>query len=194
MKPWMLVWLLLGLAACNPPTTPGTAPSPGGNSSSPSGSLPTCSTVAFNANGSGLSSSTFTQALNQVRATPCRCMNRAFANPVAAVVWNSKLEAAALAHSQDMQGHNFFSHSGSNGSNPGQRITQAGYSAASWGENIAAGYADMNAVLRGWLESPSGHCEAIKSAGFSEIGAALAQGNASNAYRAYWTLVFARPR
>ncbi len=194
MKLWQLVWLLLALAACNPPTTPGTVPPPGGNPNPPSGSLPACSTVAFNASGSGLNSSSFTQALNQVRATPCRCANRTFSSPVAAAAWNAKLEAAALAHSQDMQRNNFFSHSGSNGSNPGQRIAQAGYSAASWGENIAAGYPDMNSVLRGWLESSSGHCEAIKSASFSEIGAALVQGNSSNTYRTYWTLVFGRPR
>lgn len=188
MKPWMLVWLL-GLAACTSPTPP-----PTGNPTPPSNSLPACSAVRFNADGTGLSSAVFTQALNQVRATPCRCANQAFASPVAAVAWNTRLEAAALAHSQDMQRNNFFSHTGSDGSNPGQRTARAGYSAASWGENIAAGYPDMNTVIRGWLESQSGHCEAIKSASFSEIGAALVQGQPSNTYRTYWTLVLARPR
>ncbi|MCS7194588.1 MAG: CAP domain-containing protein [Meiothermus sp.] len=187
MKPWTLAWLLLGLAACNPSTTPD-SPSP------PPGSLPTCSAVAFSADGPGLNSTTFTQALNQIRATPCRCAREAFANPSAAVVWNNRLEAAAQAHSQDMQQNNFFSHTGSDGSNPGQRITRTGYNAASWGENIAAGYTDMNAVLRGWLESQRGHCEAIKDPRFSEIGAALVWGSPSNTYRTYWTLVLARPR
>ncbi|AGK05608.1 hypothetical protein K649_11590 [Meiothermus ruber DSM 1279] len=181
---------LLSLAACTSPAAPPSTESP----DPPSESLPACSAVRFDAEGAGLSSAVFTQALNQVRATPCRCANQAFASPVAAVAWDAKLEAAALAHSQDMQRNNFFSHTGSDGSNPGQRIARAGYSAASWGENIAAGYPDMNTVIRGWLDSRSGHCEAIKSASFSEIGAALVQGDASNTYRTYWTLVLARPR
>ncbi|RIH86911.1 uncharacterized protein, YkwD family [Meiothermus luteus] len=189
MKPWVPAGLLLALAACNPPAWPETSPPP-----TTSGSLPACSAIAFNAAGTGLNSNTFTQALNQIRAAPCRCAKEDFPSPSPPVTWNPLLEGAAQAHSQDMQQHNFFSHTGSDGSNPGQRIARTGYSAASWGENIAAGYPDMNTVLRGWLESKSGHCEAIKNPSFSEIGAALVEGSSSNTYRTYWTLVLARPR
>lgn len=53
---------------------------------------------------------------------------------------NAALTAAALAHSNDMATNNFFSHTGSDGSSPGQRISRAGYSYYTYGENIAAGY------------------------------------------------------
>ena len=53
---------------------------------------------------------------------------------------NAALAAAATAHSNDMANKNFFSHTGSDGSNPGQRISRAGYNWYTYGENIAAGY------------------------------------------------------
>jgi uncharacterized protein YkwD len=53
---------------------------------------------------------------------------------------NAALATAAQAHSNDMANNNFFSHTGSDGSNPGQRISRAGYSWYTYGENIAAGY------------------------------------------------------
>jgi uncharacterized protein YkwD len=53
---------------------------------------------------------------------------------------NSALTSAAAVHSNDMADNNFFSHTGSDGSNPGQRISRAGYSYYTYGENIAAGY------------------------------------------------------
>lgn len=161
--------------------------------SAPPTGLPACSSVSFNASGSGLSPAAFTQALNKVRAAPCSCASRSYPSPVAAVGWSARLEAAALAHSQDMQRGNFFSHTGSDGSSPGQRITRQGYTWSTWGENIAAGYTGMEAVIRGWLRSTSGHCEAIKSSSYSEIGAALVAGS-GNTYSNYWTLNLARPR
>ncbi|RDI95753.1 CAP domain-containing protein [Meiothermus sp. QL-1] len=179
MRAWL--WSLLMLVACS---TPGTSSTP---------ELPACSQVAFSAPGSGLVPDAFTQALNQVRATPCRCAGQDFPQPAPPVRWNAQLAQAALAHSQDMQQHNFFSHTGSDGSNPGQRIQRTGYRAASWGENIAAGQPDMPSVIRAWLSSQTGHCQAIKSQSFSEIGAAVVEGNSVNTYRTYWTLVLARP-
>ncbi|MFD5639623.1 CAP domain-containing protein, partial [Streptomyces sp. NPDC127077] len=40
---------------------------------------------------------------------------------------NAKLSQAAQAHSMDKASHNTMSHTGSDGSDPGQRITRAGY-------------------------------------------------------------------
>jgi uncharacterized protein YkwD len=72
-----------------------------------------------------------------------------------------------------MVSHNFFSYRGSSGSDPGARMNAAGYAWRMVGENIAAGQPTMSAVLRGWLESKSGHCEAIKNPSFTDMGAAL---------------------
>jgi uncharacterized protein YkwD len=56
------------------------------------------------------------------------------------LAFNAKLITAALAHSNDMLQHDFQSHTGTDGSDPGQRMDAAGYPASTspWGENIFA--------------------------------------------------------
>ena len=58
-----------------------------------------------------------TDALNALRAAQGR----------AAIAYDVKLEQAARAHAEDMVRGGFFSHSGSNGSDVGQRVRKAGY-------------------------------------------------------------------
>ncbi|MEW7278810.1 CAP domain-containing protein [Aquimarina sp. 2201CG1-2-11] len=96
---------------------------------------------------------------------------------------NAKLVAAALFHANDMNDNNFFSHTGSNGSSVGERITDQGYSWNSYGENIANGYSSVNQVHNGWMNS-SGHKKNILSANFTEIGMARVKN--------YWVQVFGR--
>lgn len=52
-----------------------------------------------------------------------------------------RLRTAAYLDSQDMAVANFFSHTGSNGSTPAQRISAQGYVWNTWGENVASGQA-----------------------------------------------------
>ncbi len=106
------------------------------------------------------------------------------------VTWNSKLYQAALGHSEDMADNNYFSHTGLNGQNAGSRITAAGYSWSTYGENIAAGYSTAQSVVDGWLTS-SGHCKNIMSSSVTNMGVAKATGGS---YGIYWTQVFARPQ
>lgn len=91
--------------------------------------------------------------------------------PISPVTWNTLLEAAAQRHSNDMTNNNWFSHYGTDGSSPWDRIREAGYyPMLSGGENIAAGYSTVLSVIEGWLKSP-GHCANIMSPYFREIGA-----------------------
>ncbi|MCW7945658.1 lipoprotein [Streptomyces hygroscopicus] len=101
-----------------------------------------------------------------------------------AVTLNAILTKAAQAHSDDMAAHQNMSHTGSDGSSPGDRITRAGYNWSSYGENIAYGYATPEQVMAGWMSSP-GHKANILDCGFKEIGVGLAQPNS------YWTQDFA---
>ena len=105
------------------------------------------------------------------------------------VAWHCSLEAAAQRHSTDMADNNYFSHTGSDGSNAGQRISATGYPWRAWGENIAAGYAAVESVVTGWLDSP-GHCGNIMNPTVTEMGAASAS-NSSSDFQIYWTQVFA---
>lgn len=118
--------------------------------------------------------------VNDIRAAGCTCGSTAMP-PVSPITWNDQLATAAYAHSVDMDQKNYFSHTGSDGSNAGQRITAAGYSWKSYGENIAKGPLTEDAVINGWLSS-EGHCKNIMSAGAREMGV----GRSS----AYWTQVF----
>ncbi|MFI6038543.1 CAP domain-containing protein [Streptomyces sp. NPDC051315] len=103
------------------------------------------------------------------------------------VTLNAQLTKAAQAHSADMASHRNMSHTGSDGSNPGERITRAGYTWSSYGENVAYGYSTPEQVMAGWMASP-GHKRNILNCGFKNIGVGLAQpGN-------YWTQDFGTPR
>jgi uncharacterized protein YkwD len=126
--------------------------------------------------------------VNNARARSRSCGSITYP-ATAPLAWHCDLEQAAQAHSSDMAGNDFFSHTGSGGSSAGQRITATGYQIQTWGENIAAGYSTAEAAMTGWLAS-SGHCANIMKAGFTELGAASAS-NQSSTYGIYWTQVFA---
>lgn len=108
---------------------------------------------------------------------------------------DSRLASAATAHSLDMATNDFFDHVGSDGSSPGDRILDAGYSYSRAGENIAAGYTTPEAVVAGWMNS-SGHRDNILNCAFTETGVGyifLAEDGGQVNYHHYWTHVFAAP-
>ncbi|MEV6837028.1 CAP domain-containing protein [Streptomyces sp. NPDC051133] len=100
---------------------------------------------------------------------------------------NAELTKAAQAHSADMAAHRNMSHTGSDGSSPGDRITGAGYDWSSYGENVAYGYGTPAQVMAGWMNSP-GHRANILNCSFKEIGVGFA-GPGS-----YWTQDFGTAR
>ncbi|MFJ7265360.1 CAP domain-containing protein [Streptomyces sp. NPDC099050] len=104
-----------------------------------------------------------------------------------AVTVNAKLTKAAQAHSEDMAAHSHMSHTGSDGSDPGQRITRAGYQWSTYAENVAYGYDTAAKVMEGWMNSP-GHKRNILDCGVNEIGIGLAQPGQ------YWTQDFGAGR
>ncbi|MEU7059278.1 CAP domain-containing protein [Streptomyces sp. NPDC046197] len=100
-----------------------------------------------------------------------------------ALTLNAALTKSAQAHSEDMAAHQNMSHTGSDGSSPGDRITRAGYSWSTYGENVAYGYATPEQVMAAWMASP-GHRANILNCSFKEIGVGLAQPNS------FWTQDF----
>ncbi len=108
---------------------------------------------------------------------------------------NAQLVRAAQHHSDDMARNDFFSHTGSDGSTPGDRIEREGYAWQRYGENIAAGYATPAAVVDAWMKS-SGHRANILNCNFQEIGVgytALDPDPGSVRYKHYWVQDFATP-
>jgi len=120
------------------------------------------------------------QLVNDARKKGCNCGNTYYA-PAPAVTWNDLLEKAAYNHSKDMYGNKYFSHTGSDGSGSGERISNVGYTWKFYGENIANGYQTEKEVVSGWLSSP-GHCANIMNKNYREMGVARAGD--------YWTQEF----
>jgi uncharacterized protein YkwD len=131
---------------------------------------------------------TFLNLINRARAQGHRCGGRYYP-PVPPLRWNRDLLDAAQRHADDMASHGFMSHTGSDGSQPHERLDDTGYQAAMSAENVASGYKTPVAAINGWLASPS-HCAALLNGGYVEMGVAYAE-NPRTRDRFYWTGVFA---
>jgi uncharacterized protein YkwD len=126
--------------------------------------------------------------VNQARAAGRNCGGRRF-GPTHRLIWDGRLARAAQRHSNDMARHDFFSHTGSDGTQVTDRIDDTGYNWQTCGENIAAGQRSIREVVNDWLASP-GHCANIMNPDFEEMGLGRAR-NAGSTYGIYWTQVFA---
>jgi uncharacterized protein YkwD len=131
------------------------------------------------------------ELVNAARAVARDCGRERFeaAAPLTAV---TTLDAAAAVHARDMADHRTLSHTGSDSSEPGGRITRAGYTWGAAGENLAAGQPNADAVVAGWLTSP-GHCAGLMAPQFTDTGIAFALAPNENP-AIYWVQVFAAPR
>ncbi|RIV40930.1 CAP domain-containing protein [Micromonospora radicis] len=101
---------------------------------------------------------------------------------------DDKLMTAAQRHSQDQADNQNMSHTGSDGSDPGDRIDRVGYAWRTYGENVAWNQQTPAAVMDAWMNS-DGHRANILNCAFTEIGVGVANSNGP-----YWTQVFAAPR
>jgi len=90
------------------------------------------------------------------------------------LTWNTKLQTAAEVHSTDMTTHNFFSHTGSDGT-----------------EVIAAGQSTAEEVIDGWLNS-EGHCRNLMNSAYTEVAVACVSDSNAD-YKRYWTNVLGAP-
>ncbi|WP_458791938.1 CAP domain-containing protein [Yoonia sp. MH D7] len=102
------------------------------------------------------------------------------------VVYDSRLGQAAQVHADDMLANGYFSHTGLDGSDAGDRIRAAGYVPRTWGENIARGQQSEAEVFEAWQDSP-GHRENNLNPNFEDFALSKA-GSGSDLY---WVLVFA---
>jgi uncharacterized protein YkwD len=107
------------------PQTQSPAPTPAPPSAS--ASAPTTSTAGTRATCSLVNFEVEVLALvNAYRAAGASCGSEGSFPGALPLAWNAPLTQASLVHSDDMAAANFFSHTGSDGSNAGQRATAAG--------------------------------------------------------------------
>ncbi|HEY9026768.1 MAG TPA: CAP domain-containing protein [Burkholderiaceae bacterium] len=170
----------------------GSSDASGNNNGSPSPS-PAPATPVLSTCGLSNFSTQLLQRINTLRAAGANCGSSGTFAATGALTWNGQLTQAADGHSQDMAAANFFSHTGSNGSAFDQRISATGYKWSTAGENIAAGYSSVDAVMDGWISSP-GHCANLMNPNFSEVGVSCVPGSSTTTYSSYWTMDLAKPQ
>lgn len=104
-----------------------------------------------------------------------------------ALQWHDEATEVAWAHSVDMDVRDFFDHENPDGELPWDRLTAAGVSYRSAGENIAWGYSSPDSVMTAWMNS-DGHRANILRDGYTHIGIGV-HSNGS----IWWTQVFLTP-
>lgn len=182
--------LLLG--ACGGGGSDAAAPAPATSAGAPSPAPATPTSTGATCGISGFAAAALTR-VNAVRAAGADCHSRGVFPPAAALTWNAKLTDAASGHSADMAAKNYFSHTSADGRSLSDRVNATGYLWSGLGENIAAGYGGLDAVMDGWVAS-DGHCANLMSANLTEIGLACVPGTSSSTYNNYWTMDLGKPR
>ncbi len=99
------------------------------------------------------------------------------------LTYDWELSRVARYKSQDMKDNRYFAHESPTYGTPFQMIRNFGISFRSAGENIAKGYATPQAVVNGWMNSPS-HRSNILNPSYTHIGVGYVSGGN------YWTQMF----
>jgi uncharacterized protein YkwD len=126
--------------------------------------------------------------VKHARGEKRRCGRQKFdaAPPLAA---SAALDAAALAHAEDMASHSLLGHAGSDGSTAGERAARAGYRWRLVGENVASGQSTPEQVVADWLDSPH-HCANLMDPAYAEMGVGYAAGPGD----VFWAQLFGTPQ
>ncbi len=127
-------------------------------------------------------------ASNNARAQGADCGVYGQFAPVPPLELDPDLNEAAQAHALDMAENNFFSHTGSDGSNFATRIGRTDFSGQPIGENIASGQRSAEQVVAGWIDS-DGHCRNIMNPSATKLGVGYTPGGRLGTL---WVQVFAR--
>lgn len=104
---------------------------------------------------------------------------------------NTYLMRAAQVHSDDLANNDLWSHTGSDGSTPQERMGRAGYPLGEGDEVLAANSDNTDAIVSAWLRNPR-HEATLVNPAYIDVGAGYAY-NANSTYGHYWTVVVARP-
>jgi uncharacterized protein YkwD len=105
---------------------------------------------------------------------------------------SATLERAAARYARDMAAHGYMSHTGRDGSSPGERATRSGYRWREAGENLASGITTPEEAVAGWVRSAE-HCANLMDPGFRHMGVAYAV-NSHQEAGIYWAQEFGAPR
>jgi uncharacterized protein YkwD len=114
------------------------------------------------------------------RATLCLINARRSSHARRRVGGTLKLRSAGRRHARSMARHDYFSHTGRDGSSPADRVRRTGYPKGSWavGEVIASGRrrrATPAWTVRRWMRSPI-HRDVILDGRYPDLGVGVYRG------------------
>ena len=108
---------------------------------------------------------------------------------VAALWIAPELTQSARLQSRYLADNNYLAHTWPDGTTPWDRMHWACYKYRTAAENIAGGQGSPAGAVTAWMNSTSGHREAILNPAYTEIGLGYAY-NSNSKYGAYWTANF----
>ena len=126
--------------------------------------------------------------LNAVRLHGASCRP----SGAAPLRWSANLAAVAAAQARAMSDLHEMSHRDTQNRGLPERLAAMDYRFSAAVENVAVGYASLDAVVEAWLDSAS-HCDNLMDAKVLELGLACSDSSAAPEGR-YWTLVLGAPR
>ncbi len=100
---------------------------------------------------------------------------------VPALKFDSKLNCAAELHAKDVGPKQICSHTGTDGSDVGERLSRCGYNGWQWAENIACGQRSASEAVQAWHKS-AGHAHNMYNPEYTHVGLAMVNN--------YWVNVF----
>jgi uncharacterized protein YkwD len=108
---------------------------------------------------------------------------------------DSRLDAAAQRHADDMLARSYFAHRDPDGKTVRERAREAGFDWSAIGENIAEGQQSVKEVVESWMRS-AGHRENILDRRYTRTGVGLALGRdpKTGEYRILWVQTFGLQR
>jgi uncharacterized protein YkwD len=112
-------------------------------------------------------------------------------NGLAELAVADELTQAARRHSRDMADQNFTGHTGSDGTNGGQRMKEACYNWSTWAEIIGWGFGGNTTAMIDWWMNSQVHHDIILSTKFDDFGTGYAY-NTNSDYQDYWTVNFGK--
>lgn len=104
-------------------------------------------------------------------------------NGIGTLQWSAATASVAYAHSNEMATLEYFAHESPNYGSVSDRLNATGITFFGCGENIAAGYKNIFALMDGWYNS-SQHRKNILNASYQYMGTGLAyaEGNTMGVY------------
>lgn len=109
------------------------------------------------------------------------------------VTLDAQLSRIADRHNRDMAERGYFAHCSPDGDCLTDRLQEQGYQARLWAENLAAGQATPENVLRAWHESPA-HRENLLLREATRAAASINHHQDKTIPSPLWTLLLTRPR